>query len=220
MRTHPLLVLTLTFGARGTGAAKDEPAPRVREVPSASELAAPPRICVAPDSRVYVALPVRRGSTSPRRAGRRPRSTSRSTRGPQRPARRRAPRPADRAAGKSVVLAAISRHTKDGGGDLLAWRSTDAGATWSDAVRVSDVPAARRRGSSISRRSATGGSWRSGSTCERRVRACVPTSRRTGRRGARTPWRTSLPAARSASAAIRRSRRPVRAVRSSRSATP
>lgn len=47
MRTHPLLVLTLTFALASTVAAKDEPAARVREVPCASDLAAPPRICVA-----------------------------------------------------------------------------------------------------------------------------------------------------------------------------
>jgi hypothetical protein len=38
-----------------------------------------------------------------------------------------------------VVLAAVTKRTKEGGGDLWAWRSTDAGATWGEAVRVNDA---------------------------------------------------------------------------------
>jgi hypothetical protein len=58
---------------------------------------------------------------------------------------RRGPRIA--VAGKSLVVSAI--YGKEGGGsdgDLLAWRSADAGKTWSGPARVSDVPGAAREG--------------------------------------------------------------------------
>jgi hypothetical protein len=49
--------------------------------------------------------------------------------------------------GDTVVLTAIVGEAGGGkDGDLLAWRSTDRGATWSSPVRVSDVPGAAREG--------------------------------------------------------------------------
>jgi len=56
---------------------------------------------------------------------------------------RRGPRIA--MAGRSIVISAIAGE-KGGGadGDLLAWRSTDGGMTWSGAVKISDVSAAAR----------------------------------------------------------------------------
>lgn len=58
---------------------------------------------------------------------------------------RRGPRIA--VAGKAVVLSAI--YGQQGGGrdgELLAWRSVDAGKTWQGPARVSDVPGAAREG--------------------------------------------------------------------------
>lgn len=54
--------------------------------------------------------------------------------------KRRGPRIA--ATGESVVIAAISHAT----GDLLSWRSTDGGRTWSDPVTISDQPGVAREG--------------------------------------------------------------------------
>ena len=49
--------------------------------------------------------------------------------------------------GDAIVISAVVAE-KGGGqdGDLVAWRSTDGGRTWSKGVRVSDVPAAAREG--------------------------------------------------------------------------
>jgi hypothetical protein len=52
--------------------------------------------------------------------------------------RHRGPRVA--IAGDSIVVTAVAD------GELLAWRSADTGKTWSNAVRVNDVPAAAREG--------------------------------------------------------------------------
>ena len=51
------------------------------------------------------------------------------------------------ALGDTVVLTAIVGELGGGkDGDVLAWRSTDRGATWSSPVKVSDVPGAAREG--------------------------------------------------------------------------
>jgi hypothetical protein len=49
-------------------------------------------------------------------------------------------------AGRNLVIAAITGTTRGKDGDVVAWRSTDSGKTWSAAVKVSDVPAAAREG--------------------------------------------------------------------------
>jgi hypothetical protein len=57
--------------------------------------------------------------------------------------------------GRSIVITAVAGKTAAGGehahglpsdGDLLAWRSTDGGATWSQPVVVNDVPGAPTEG--------------------------------------------------------------------------
>jgi hypothetical protein len=139
--------LVMTLALTASGEAKDESQSRVREVPCASDLTAPPRVCVGPDACARVALAVAEGidvvsSGRPDAAFGEPVHAVR--RGDLLVGARRGPRIA--ATRSTVVLAAISRWTKDGGGDLLAWRSSDGGATWSDAVRVSDVPGCAREG--------------------------------------------------------------------------
>jgi hypothetical protein len=58
---------------------------------------------------------------------------------------RRGPRIA--IAGSSIVITAIVGEQGNGAdGDLVAWRSTDEGRTWSSAVRVNDVVASAREG--------------------------------------------------------------------------
>jgi hypothetical protein len=55
----------------------------------------------------------------------------------------------------TIIVTAVAGHTEAKGehshglpadGDLLAWRSTDGGKTWSKGVRINDVPAAPREG--------------------------------------------------------------------------
>lgn len=146
-RTGVVVALAAAFGFAAGGAAEDEPPSRVREVPGSADLVAPPRVCAAPDARVLVALPVAegidvaaaRGAESP--FGEPVRAV---TRRDLMAGARRGPRIA--ASATTVVLAAITRRTKEDGGDLLAWRSGDGGATWSEPVRVSDVPGCAREG--------------------------------------------------------------------------
>jgi BNR repeat-like domain len=45
-------------------------------------------------------------------------------------------------AGKTIVISAI----KFGEGDLMSWRSGDGGKTWSQGVRINDVPTSAREG--------------------------------------------------------------------------
>lgn len=49
-------------------------------------------------------------------------------------------------AGKTIVITAIGGEEKGKNVDLFAWRSTDGGKTWSQGVRVNDVPASAREG--------------------------------------------------------------------------
>jgi photosystem II stability/assembly factor-like uncharacterized protein len=59
--------------------------------------------------------------------------------------RRRGPRVA--IAGDAIVISAVYGTKPNGGdGDLLAWRSTDGGRTWSKPVRVNDRAASAREG--------------------------------------------------------------------------
>jgi len=130
----------LVLGAASFAARGDETAPI--EIASAADLAAPPVAATLSDGRTLVALATADGvDVATLRAG------ARTFDAPARVARRgdltlggrRGPRLA--ATEKVVVAAAVTRWKKEGGGgDLLAWRSTDGGATWSDAVRVNDVP--------------------------------------------------------------------------------
>lgn len=47
----------------------------------------------------------------------------------------------------AIVISAIAGTVGKGqDGDLLAWRSTDGGKTWSKSIRINDVPAAPREG--------------------------------------------------------------------------
>ena len=49
--------------------------------------------------------------------------------------------------GKAIVVSAIiGEKGKGADGDLIAWRSTDGGNTWSSGARLNDVPAAAREG--------------------------------------------------------------------------
>jgi hypothetical protein len=45
-----------------------------------------------------------------------------------------------------VISAVVGEKGKGADGDVVAWRSTDGGKTWSPPVRVSDAPAAAREG--------------------------------------------------------------------------
>jgi hypothetical protein len=115
-------------------------APQVVDVPSAEPLSAPPRVTVTDDGRVLVVLPTAGAIdvvSAPADTLKFGDAVRAVTRDDLILGGRRGPRIA--AAGKTVVLAAITRRTKTGGGDLFAWRSADGGATWSDAVRVNDV---------------------------------------------------------------------------------
>lgn len=59
--------------------------------------------------------------------------------------RHRGPRVA--LASNAIVVSAIAGQKGRGDdGDVLAWRSTDGGATWSPTVRVNDVPGSAREG--------------------------------------------------------------------------
>jgi hypothetical protein len=49
-------------------------------------------------------------------------------------------------AGDAVIVSAIVGKVRGKDGDLMAWRSTDGGKTWSRGVQVSSVPAAAREG--------------------------------------------------------------------------
>jgi len=117
------------------------------DVPSAADLAAPPRVAVLSDGRALVALGTADGiDVAALLAGARtfqPAATV-ARRTDLVLGGRRGPRIA--ATKDVVVVAAITRRTKEGGGDLFAWRSTDAGATWSDAARINDVPGCAAEG--------------------------------------------------------------------------
>ena len=58
-------------------------------------------------------------------------------------------------AGRAIVIAAVVGKTAEGGGhghglpsdgDLIAWRSTDGGRSWSKGVVINDVPGAPTEG--------------------------------------------------------------------------
>ena len=50
-------------------------------------------------------------------------------------------------AGSSIVISAVAgKEGKGKDGDLIAWRSTDGGKTWSAGVKINDVPGAAREG--------------------------------------------------------------------------
>ena len=49
-------------------------------------------------------------------------------------------------AGKTIIVSAISSTKRGEDGDLVSWRSTDGGDTWSSAKTITDVPAAAREG--------------------------------------------------------------------------
>jgi len=148
MTRVPAAAMLVLLALTTPGAAKDAAPPVVVDVPSAEPLVAPPRVAAGADGRLLVALPLAGGvDVAAASAG------AASFGDPVHAVRRadlicggrRGPRIA--VAGKVVVLAAITRREKKGeGGDLLAWRSPDSGATWGDAVRVSDVPGAAEEG--------------------------------------------------------------------------
>jgi hypothetical protein len=143
VRLAATLLLSAVLAFPGAASAKDAAPVPVSEVPSRTALTAPPRVAVGPDARVYVALthadgidvvvgtadadghvsfgkPVRAARTDDLMAGGR--------RGARIAVRRDA-----------IVVAAITRHTRAGGGDLTAWRSPDDGTSWSEPVRVGDA---------------------------------------------------------------------------------
>jgi hypothetical protein len=136
------------FAALASAVAADAPRPAVVDVPCAEALAAPPRVAADADGRLLVALPLAGGvdvvAARPDAAdfGDAVHAVRRSD---LILGGRRGPRIA--VAGKTVVLAAITRRERDRtGGDLLAWRSADGGASWSDAVRVNDVATSAEEG--------------------------------------------------------------------------
>jgi len=45
-----------------------------------------------------------------------------------------------------VISAVVGEKGKGADGDVVAWRSTDGGKTWSSPIRVNDIPAAAREG--------------------------------------------------------------------------
>jgi hypothetical protein len=142
-----VVALAAAAAAAAAGAAADDAAKPI-EVPTAgADLAAPPRVAPLPDGRALVALAfadridvvaLRTGDLAFEPAAVVARRADLLLGG------RRGPRVA--ATKSAVVVAAITRRTKEGGGDLFAWRSTDAGATWGEAVRVSDVPGCAAEG--------------------------------------------------------------------------
>jgi hypothetical protein len=134
-----LAALALLFGARGLPAA-DEPIGR--DVPGAVDLTGAPRAAALDDARIVVASPVAGGvdvvvlpAGTPVAAVRRDDLMVGGRRGPR-----------IAVAGGTIVLAAITRRTKEGGGDLLTWTSKDAGATWASPVSVGDVPGCAAEG--------------------------------------------------------------------------
>lgn len=143
MRVIAPLLLSAVLAFPGAASAKDAVSIPVSDVPSRAVLVAPPRVAVGPDDRVWVALPHADGIDlvvgtadakglvtfgQPVRAVLRDDLIAGGRRGARIAVRRDA-----------IVLAAITKHTKAGGGDLLSWRSPDDGKTWSEAVRVGDV---------------------------------------------------------------------------------
>jgi len=146
--TKPLAALALLLALAAPLCAKDAAPPVVADVPSAAPLVAPPRVAAGADGRLLVALPLADGVDVVTAA-----AGAASVGDPVHAIRRadlicggrRGPRIA--VAGHVVVLAAITRREKKAsGGDLLAWRSQDGGATWGDAVRVNDVPGCAEEG--------------------------------------------------------------------------
>ena len=138
-----LVLLALT----ASSAATDASPPAVVDVPSAEALVAPPRVAAGADGRLLVALPVAGGVdvvVAQADATKFGDPVHAVRRGDLLVGGRRGPRIA--AAGNVVVVAAITRRQKKTGGDLFAWRSPDGGATWGDAVRVSDVPGCAEEG--------------------------------------------------------------------------
>jgi hypothetical protein len=143
MRHTALVLLAAVLVFRGAASGKDDAALPVTDVPARTALVAPPRVAVGPDERVYVALshadgidvvtgtPDAKGTVAfgkPVRAVVRDDLIAGGRRGVRIAVRRDA-----------VVVAAITRRTNAGGGDLLAWRSPDGGASWSEPARVGDV---------------------------------------------------------------------------------
>ena len=143
MRLLAPFLLIPALALPGSASAKDAPAAPVSDVPSRTALAAPPRVAVGPDERVHVALPHADGIDvvvgkadakgvvtfgQPVRAVVRDDLMAGGRRGVRIAVRRDA-----------IVVAAITRRTNAGGGDLLAWRSPDGGASWGEPSRVGDV---------------------------------------------------------------------------------
>jgi hypothetical protein len=143
MRRAAIVLLSAVLAFPGAASGKDAAAAAVSEVPARTALAAPPRVAVGPDERVYVALPHADGIDvvvgkadaqglvtfgQPVRAVVRDDLMAGGRRGARIAVRRDA-----------IVVAAITRRTNAGGGDLLAWRSPDGGTSWSEPVRVGDA---------------------------------------------------------------------------------
>jgi hypothetical protein len=136
--------LVVLLALTSSVAAKDPASPEIIDVDSDGSLVAPPRVAVGTDGRILVALPVADGIDVARQ-GVEGRPVHAVRRADLIVGGRRGPRIA--ATGKAVVLAAITRREKKAaGGELLAWRSPDGGATWGDAVRVNDVPGCAEEG--------------------------------------------------------------------------
>lgn len=143
-----LAALLGALAASPRGHAQEPPAFTEVPLPETADLVAPPRVTYGADGRALLAIPVPDGidllrSTDGTRRVFDPvvaavRHAGLATGG------RRGPRIA--AHGATVVLAAITRKTKEGGGDLLAWRSADGGTTWSAAVTVTDAPGCAAEG--------------------------------------------------------------------------
>ncbi len=142
MRTA-LVLLSAVLVIPGAASGKETAAIPVSDVPARTALAAPPRVAVGPDERVYVALPHADGIDvvvgkadaggqvtfgQPVRAASRDDLMAGGRRGARIAVRRDA-----------IVVAAITKRTSAGGGDLLAWRSPDGGTSWSEPVRVGDA---------------------------------------------------------------------------------
>lgn len=143
MRKLAPLLLSAVLALPGAASAKDAAPVPVSEVPSRAELTAPPRVAVGPDERIYVALTHADGIDlvagkadaggqvafgKPVRAVLRDDLIAGGRRGARIAVRRDA-----------IVVAAITRHTRAGGGDLYAWRSPDDGTSWSEPARVGDA---------------------------------------------------------------------------------
>lgn len=144
MRRAPLvrvlaaLALACVLGAAW---AKETLAPGEIALPAHEALTAPPRVALDGRGRALLSLPVAGGIDFVAASD----DTNRSFGGVVHAIRRdglfaggcRGPRIA--ASRSAVVIAAISMRNGDAGGDLYAWRSADGGATWGEALRVSDV---------------------------------------------------------------------------------